>query len=174
MTKQEIKTLLDQNHLSILSFLENHDNSKWNKGPKGKWTTGQHIIHLTQSIKPLNKALSTPKFILQYKFGKANRTPRSIDQIVEKYHEKLKNPNLTVSPFSRVLPETPPATKKVIIKKFTRQKEVLVKKLARISDKKLDKYIVPHPLMGRMLLREIIMWTAYHTEHHHKQLRENY
>jgi len=56
--------------------------------------------------------------------------------------------------------------------------QVEIKKLEyktrKISDKNLDTVILPHPLMGKMIVREIIMWSAYHIEHHTKQLIENY
>ena len=40
-----------------------------------------------------------------------------------------------------------------------------------VSD--LDTYLLPHPLLGKMTIREISLWTAYHTEHHYKILKMN-
>ncbi|WP_231962837.1 DinB family protein [Polaribacter sp. KT25b] len=47
-------------------------------------------------------------------------------------------------------------------------------KTVHISEKNLDTLVLPHPLMGKMTVREIIMWTAYHTEHHTKTLQNLY
>lgn len=175
MKKQQIHNLINDKHQALIQFLNTHDDLKWNQGPEGKWTTGQHVIHLIQSTKPLNKALSVPKFILQYKFGKANRNARSYDEVVTRYLDKLaKVDGKITSPYSSKMPETPPTGKDELINELTKQKDILLKKLDKHSEKQLDKYLVPHPAMGRMILREIIMWSAYHTEHHHKSLKANY
>jgi len=175
MNKSEIAQLLDQTHNSMLEYLANHEDSKWDKGPDGKWTTGQHIVHLIQSISALNKGLKIPGLVLQYKFGKANRGPREYMTIINRYNEKLKGVEKgVVSPLSKNMPSTPPDGKQEIINRFTEEKDKLLKMLNSKSEKALDKYLIPHPLMGRMLMREIIMWTAYHTEHHQKVLKEKY
>lgn len=44
----------------------------------------------------------------------------------------------------------------------------------KISDSNLNNLVVPHPLMGKMPLREIIMWTTHHVNHHSKILQEHY
>lgn len=174
MKKHEIEELVIDKHDALFKFLMQHDDNKWDKGPEGKWTTGQHIIHLVQSAKPLNKALGIPKFILQYKFGKANRPHRTYDQIVHRYQEKLKLADGKLSPFSANMPDTPPVSKEEWIVSLQKEKDVLIKKLNKLSDKQLDKYLIPHPLMGRMIMREIIMWSAYHVEHHHEILATKY
>ena len=71
MEKDDIILKLEEKHQTLINWLQNHDNQKWQEGPENKWTTGQQALHLLQSIKPLNAALSMPKFMLKYKFGKA-------------------------------------------------------------------------------------------------------
>ena len=53
-------------------------------------------------------------------------------------------------------------------------KKLQYKTLNHWSDKQLDTYILPHPLMGKMPVREIIIWAAYHVEHHTEILQEKY
>ena len=61
---------------------------------------------------------------------------------------------------------------------LTSQMQQEYKKLAyktrKLSDKHLDTVILPHPLMGKMPIRELLMWTPYHTEHHNNTLAEHY
>jgi len=52
------------------------------------------------------------------------------------------------------------------------QQKKLQYKTNHISEKRLDTLLIPHPLMGKMTMREIIMWTAYHTEHHTKKFKK--
>ena len=83
MTKPEIINVLEQKHQTLYEWLKNHPDNLWVKGPKGKWNTGEHIVHLIQSENTLNKALSLPRFFLKYKFGTNNRDNRTYNEIVK-------------------------------------------------------------------------------------------
>lgn len=91
MDKEEIASLIDAKHSELIHWLEQQPMDAWTKGPKGKWTQGQQALHVLQSIVPLNNALSLPKFLIRYKFGKANRPIRDYDTIVNRYKERLKD-----------------------------------------------------------------------------------
>ena len=64
MEKEALIEQLEQAHLDLFDFLENQPEELWLLGPEGKWTTGQQALHLLQSIKALNDALSLPQFLL--------------------------------------------------------------------------------------------------------------
>ena len=175
MNKTEIIATTEEKFQDLIDFLEGQDDKKWELGPEGKWTTGQHIIHLIQSGKPLNKALSMPMFVLRYKFGKPNRPVRSYDEVKTKYKTKLaaaQGPIL--SPFSQNMPDTSPGGKAQIIGELKKVRDVLLKKINKISEKDMDKNLIPHPLLGRMHIREMLMWNAIHVEHHFEILEEKY
>ena len=174
MDKEAIANLIEEKHKSLFNWLENQDNENWNKGPEGKWTTGQQALHLLQSIKPLNSALSLPKFILKSKFGKYNREPRDYDSIVKRYHERLEDAKGMTYKGSQNMKVPTLKDKKYILNRLKIQNKKLQSKTKRWKDKDLDNYVLPHPLMGKMPVRELIMWTAYHVEHHTETLKENY
>ncbi|MDF1696113.1 MAG: DinB family protein [Saprospiraceae bacterium] len=174
MKKAELLEVTEQKFQNLFDFLESHDDEKWNQGPEGKWTTGQHVLHLLQGAKPLNRAMGLPMFFLWYKFGKANRGPRTYDTVEHKYKTKLAAAVNVISPFSKNMPDTPPEGKQDIIAQLSRQKDILLKKIKRISEKNMDTYLIPHPLLGRMLIREMIMWNAIHVDHHLDILKEKY
>jgi hypothetical protein len=174
MDKEAIATLLETKHQTLFNWLQQHDMDAWENGPEGKWTTGQHTLHLLQSIKPLNTALSLPKFVLKFKFGKANREVRDYDSIVARYHERLKGVQGKTYGPSKNMKVPKPSDKKYLINRLKIQNKKLQHKLNKWKDKDLDNFILPHPLMGKMPVRELIMWTAYHVEHHTKTLQENY
>ncbi|MCF6295741.1 MAG: DinB family protein [Flavobacteriaceae bacterium] len=174
MDKEIIANLLENKHQTLFSWLEQQDIERWETGPEGKWTTGQQVLHLLQSIKPLNMALSLPKFVLKFKFGKANRPVRDYDSIVQRYHERLKDVKGKTFKGSQNMKVPSIKEKQYLLNRLQVESKKLQHKTKKWSDKDLDTYILPHPLMGKMPVREIIMWTACHVEHHTQTLQEQY
>ncbi len=174
MDKEAIADLIETKHSELISWLENQPEESWIQGPAGKWTTGQQALHLLQSIKPLNDALSLPKFLLRFKFGKANRPVRDYDAIVQRYQERLEDAKGKTFKGSKNMKIPTLSDKHYILNRLQTEYKKLQYKTRKISDKNLDTVILPHPLMGKMPVREIIMWTAYHVEHHTTTLKTNY
>jgi len=175
MDKESIADLLEEKYQKLIHWLKDQDDDKWEQGPEGKWTTGQVALHLLQSIKPLNSALSLPKFVLRYKFGKANRPVRDYETVIKRYQERLKNApgGATFGPSQNMkVPKL--KDKPYLLTRLQMESKKLQYKTRKMSDKNLDTLILPHPLMGKMIVREMIMWTPYHVEHHTNQLIEKY
>jgi len=175
MHKDDIITKLEEAHQDLHTWLANPEHQeKWITGPEGKWTTGQQALHLLQSIKPLNDALSMPKFLLKFKFGKANREVRDFETVVSRYNERLKDAQGKTYKGSRNMKVPKESDKDYILNRLQIENKKLQAKTLRWKDKDLDTYILPHPLMGKMPVREIIMWTAHHVNHHTQTLKEKY
>jgi len=174
MTKEAIVQLLEEKHQNLYDWLANQSEENWMKGPKDKWTTGQHILHLSDSLEMLNKGLSYPKFILKSKFGVRNRDLRDYKTVSENYFSKLKISQEKATTFNSTLKTPSLSERSKLITKLKTAQEKLQRKTSKWKDIDLDTYLLPHPLMGRMPIREIIMWTACHTEHHTNTLKENY
>ena len=174
MDKDLIAELIEDKNNALISWISDQEDEKWIEGPKNKWTSGQHALHLLQSIKSLNDALSLPKFVLRYKFGKSNRDVRDYQTVVNRYQERLKNAKgITFGPSKNM--NVPALTEKqYLLDRLQVEGKKLQYKTRKISDKNLDTLILPHPLMGKMPIREIIMWTAHHIEHHTNTLKEKY
>lgn len=174
MDKESIATLLEEKNQALLTYLKHQQTEKWEQGPEGKWTTGQQALHLLQSIIPVNDALSIPKFLLRYKFGKANREVRSYEMIVQRYQERLRESQGVTFKASQNMKIPSINEKEYILTRLQVENKKLQYKTRKLSDKNLDTLVLPHPLMGKMPVREILMWTAYHYEHHTKTLQNNY
>lgn len=174
MDKVEIADLLEKRHQELFSWLENQPKNNWEKGPVGKWTTAQHIQHLIDSLQLVNNALSYPRFILKYKFGTCNRELRNYETIVKNYQQKLSENLDKATVFNQKLKKPTLKDREHLLTRFQIQQKKLQYKAVHISEKNLDTLVLPHPLMGKMTVREIIMWTAYHTEHHTNILQKFY
>jgi hypothetical protein len=137
--------------------------------PNGKWSAGQNLDHLIRAIKPLQVAYALPKFAIVVMFGKTNRASKTYDELVIKYKAKLAAGGRASGPF------IPPAVgfekKDELIKKYTKQKQKLITKIEKQSETDLDKYILPHPLLGKVTLREMLYFTIHHNVHHLELLK---
>ncbi|TXD45928.1 DinB family protein [Polaribacter sp. IC073] len=174
MTKEVIVDLLEEKHRTLFDWLEKQPKENWGKGPQGKWTTGQQIQHLADSLQLLNNALSYPRFFLKYKFGLCNRATRDYETVARNYQQKLEENKDIAALFNSKLKKPILKNRERLINRLQIQNKKLQYKVRKISDLNLDTLVIPHPLMGKMTLREIIMWTVHHTEHHTNILIHNY
>jgi len=111
---------------------------------------------------------------LKYKFGTNNRDNRTYNQIVQKYQDKLADNPGVVANISKKIPTIKLTDKISYVSKLEKEKIKLIKVFQKWTERDLDTFLLPHPLLGRMTIREIVIWTAYHTEHHYKILKSNY
>lgn len=137
--------------------------------PNGKWSVGQNVEHLIRSLAPVNQALLLPGFMLRMLFGKPNRKPRTYQELVDRYNQKLAAGGRASGRF------VPPAIawndKDKKIAALNREKEKMVTRLGSWSESKLDTCLLPHPLLGKLTLREMLFFSVYHIEHHLKSLQ---
>jgi hypothetical protein len=164
MKKEELSALLQRNYTQFIQLIAEISNADFCYAPEGKWSAGQQLDHLVKSVSPVNMAMGLPKFIPKLLFGTANRPSKSYEALVEKYALKLKEGGRATG---RFVPKTVTPTQK---DDLTKQLSFLVKRLCRKTEKQteeaLDIFILPHPLLGKLTLREMLYFTAYHVEHH--------
>jgi hypothetical protein len=162
--KQEIIFFLNEKSNAFTDYILALNKDWFEATPDGKWSAGQNLDHLIRSIRPLQLACSLPKFILLILFGKANRPSKNYDELVEKYKAKLAAGGRAGGPF--IPPDISFEKKSGLIKKYENQKKKLVAKIEAQNEEDLDRYILPHPLLGKLTLREMLFFTVYHIEHH--------
>jgi hypothetical protein len=131
-----------------------------------KWSAANNIEHLILSVKPLKLAFQIPKFIFLY-FGKPNRPIRTYDELVTKYLEKLSAGGRATSAFT---PTSNYQDKDLLLSYFNRMNNGFIKSLAKWKEEDLDRYLIPHPLLGKLYIREMLYFTIYHTQHHLKAI----
>jgi len=160
-------------HTNFIKTLRSLSDTEFQIKPGEKWTAGQQLEHIIKSVKPVYMAFGLPLFVLKMKFGLSNRPSISYDAFVEKYLKVLDENKDYMLP-ERFAPEEIRLSSK---EKKLRKLENLVQKLAsrlnRFSEDELDAHILPHPVMGKLTLREMLYFTIYHVHHHDKQILEN-
>ena len=159
---------LQANYQSFTNFIGKISDENFVKSTNGKWTPGQHLEHIYLSIKPLRLALSLPKFMLKLIWGKANRKSKTYEELVAKYQHKLAQGGRATA---RFVPKAVSLNQReTLLKSVLLEIASINKKLTKFTEDELDLYILPHPLLGKLTLREMMYFTIYHAEHHQKQL----
>ena len=131
---------------------------------EGKWNWEEQVVHLTKSIKPLSFGLKLPVMIFRWKFGRPNRPVRTFDEVVERYLAKL--PNLVGANPDYAPKKEAPVAKDVAMSLYKKESEKLYKAIETWDEWQLDNFLVPHPLLGKVMVREMLYFTIYHTQHH--------
>ena len=168
-SKPEILSALNEKVGAFNNFILPMNKEMFEATPGGKWSAGQNLDHLIRSIRPLQPAYGLPKFILRIMFGKTNRHSRTYDELVTKYKNKLAAGGRASGAF--IPPAIPFDKKELLLKKYEAQKQKLISKIEKQTEKELDEYILPHPLLGKVTLREMLYFTIHHNEHHLELLR---
>lgn len=172
MNKVEIKARLEESYHQFLDYTSKLSKDEYEYAPEGKWNAGEQTLHLIKSVKPVAKGLGMPKFLLKYKFGKANRPSKGYDELVEKYRSKLED-----MPYQAPAAFSPSSVNhsqgKELDNKLRKHIASINEKLAKWNEDQLDEFIVPHPLLGKITLRELFYFTIYHA-HHHQLLIKQY
>jgi hypothetical protein len=140
--------------------------------PADKWSIAQHLQHLLISTKTTTAAYALPKFLVRLFGGKPNRPSRPYPALVEKYRQKLA---AGAKAQGRYVPKhiKPSTNKEEFINNWRQFTTIYLQALRKNwSDEQLDKYIVTHPVLGKITLRELCYFTIYHTEHHLNIVRQ--
>jgi hypothetical protein len=151
-------------HSDLIDQISELDEAELIFHPPGKWSAIQHLAHIHMSVRMLQRALMLPPFVIQAKYGLSNREGRSYEGLVNRYKERLAEGGKAGSPFSPQ--DISPTKLKSISNKLRRQVHLLSYRYMKLSEDKLDTYILPHPLLGKLTLREMAYFTIYHAQHH--------
>lgn len=166
MNKSEIQKVLHQNYTSFVDSVKNMSEGEAMKSAEGKWSPARLLDHLIKSVRPVKLAFSLPTFILSLFFGRANRPSRNYAELIDRYHSKLASGGKASRPFiPDQINELSP-----LYRKMERSIHTLNRLIDNFSEADLDRLILPHPLLGKLTLREMLYFTAYHAQHHGNQI----
>lgn len=168
MTKQQLIDNFIKNHLKVVHYVDDLDNQRFIYSYKNKWTAGQQLKHILLTVMPFPKVLLSKEFILE-KFGKITRSTWDYETVLENYLKtNLKAPEQFLPEYEVKLDE-----KNQIISDINKNLDSIKKLLNNYSEEELDKLILPHPLLGKLTIREMFYLMTYHPLHHLKQIKMN-
>lgn len=172
MDRATISAALQTNHVAFIACIHKLPAGQWNASHNGKWSPAQQLDHILRSVGPVHMAMGLPKWFLRLAFGKPNRAARSYDALVQRYQEKLATGGRAPKGF------VPPAIPKRSVQEMSADLQKLIGSLERRvhswSDKDLDTVLLPHPLLGKLTIREMLLFTIYHVQHHQRSVERDY
>jgi hypothetical protein len=172
MDRTAIIASLQTNHEAFIACIHTLPTGQWNASHEGKWSPAQQLDHILRSVGPVNMAMGLPKWFLRMAFGKPNRVARTYDALVQRYSEKLVAGGRASGRF--VPPATPTRSVERMSTDLRKLVNALNKRVATWSEKDLDTVLLPHPLLGKLTMREMLYFTAYHAQHHQRLVERDY
>jgi hypothetical protein len=167
MKKQELIKTFFNNHQEMIDHVNSLTDEQFTYSYNGKWTAGQQFNHVYLTLLPFPKILPSKDFILQ-KFGKINRPVWSYDTVIENYFKTSRQAPERFLPGQVSLEQK--ATLTVDIQNILQTIQNL---LEQYTEEELDSFVLPHPLLGNLTIREMFYLMTYHATHHLKQVVEN-
>lgn len=175
MKKESIIKELNISFDKMIAFIKKHDDNKFSEVfIENKWTVGQHVEHLIMTTGLINKAMKMPKLALRYKFGICNRDERNFQELVDKYSSKLEvvDTRKFAKKFApRFLSNS---EKEETLERLDNERHKMIATTLKWSERNLSKYVLPHPLLGKMTIREFLYFSILHTDHHRNVLKNKY
>jgi hypothetical protein len=166
LNKEEIIKQLHSATEEFTGYCSGIDTHSFFRQPVKKWSVAQNVKHLIISANTTRLAFLLPKFVVRLYAGKPNRPSRSYDELVNKYKTKLAQGGKASGQFIPAVISLK-AGKENMLDAFTKSMNRLTGNIEKKwTDDQLDNYIAPHPLLGKITLRELCYFTIYHTYHH--------
>ena len=166
-TRDEILVAFERQESESSAYWSAFDTASFFRPIGASWSPADTVRHLTKSNRPVVKALGTPKLVLRFTFGKSARPSVSFEELRTRYQGLLaaggKAGRFAPSPRTESDPE---AWRQNILQTYAQVLRDLRAAIGRWPEKKLDQLQLPHPLLGKLTIREMLFFTLYHQRHH--------
>jgi hypothetical protein len=134
------------------------------------WTPAEHLEHLNVSVGAVARGLAIPRWLLLLRFGPARRPSRRYTAIRETYRATLaaggRASGIYVPPRQALAATDVGGRRTEILARWGRVNARLRTALASWGETGLERIRLPHPLLGKLTTREMLLFTLYHNQHH--------
>ncbi len=168
-TKEEIIASLIQANQDAERFFSAIPGERFFQQAGGEWSPAENLEHLVRSVQPLAQALRLPKLLQRILFGTAPAPSRSYETVREAYLGRLA---AGAQAAGRYLPARfdpsidVDAAKRQRLSQWSQTAASLAAGLKSWDERDLDRYVLPHPFLGKLTVREMLFFTIYHNMHH--------
>lgn len=171
MNKSELLSGLNDSNQRVISWFAGIPANTFFQREGEVWSASDNLDHLIKSHKPIAMALKLPKFTLRAMFGSADQPSRSYEAVCGVYKDTLVAGGVASGRFlpNRQLSEKPEVARTELLNRFSNVSADLVSVAEKWNEEDLDGYLLPHPLIGKLTIREMLYFTIYHNLRHASQ-----
>jgi len=170
-TKTELITTLKDSNQRVINWFTEIPADEFFHREGEVWSASDNMDHLIKSHKPIAMALKLPKITLRGMFGKPNQPSRNYETICQVYRDEIAKGGVASGKFlpDQQSPENPEEIKSDLLNRFSKANSDLVSVAEKWNEDELDGYFLPHPLLGKLTIREMLYFTIYHNLRHASQ-----
>lgn len=168
-TGEEIAGELRRLHAESVRYWSAYEIATFFRRPKPDvWAPADQVRHLTKSIRAVTKGATMPRPVLFLLFGLAGQPSRRIEGLKAHYRQALGRGGKAGRFAPRALEpaEQSVAGRSRLMAQHAEAVESLASAVERWSERALDRYRLPHPLLGKLTVREMMLFTVLHNVHH--------
>ena len=162
--------------VSALRQLERDSTAYWNALPLDEflaplgtgWSPEENVRHLTTSVNGVARAMRLPRVVPRLLFGLARTASRTFGEMRAAYHQVLRAGGRA----GRYAPTRVEITgdrehyRRHLMQRHQKAVADLCSCVLEWDESALDRYRFPHPLLGKLTVREMLLFTLYHNQHH--------
>lgn len=169
----EIQEALAHNHRFVAEDFAAIAGAQFYAHPPQVWSPAENLAHLCKTVRAATLAFRVPARLSGLIWGSAESS-RSYAELVTSYKAVLDGGVVSPAAYVAELDEVPQdeaAAKQDLLQRWQQAAGKLEAALANWHDEDLDKAKVPHPVLGKLTLRELLFFTLYHNLHHVNDVR---
>lgn len=167
--RDEITTEFQNLYEQSVLFWEAFDTATFVTPYGTAWSPADHIRHLNRSMRALTRGLSLSKWKLWLRFGRTRRPSRTFVEVRDTYLNGLPGFSGRPNPY----PPRPvemtngaQAWRGEVMLEHKAAVQNLLRAIAQWNERSLNRYQLPHPLLGKLTVREMLFFVLYHNWHH--------
>ncbi len=140
------------------------------------WSPADNVRHLTKSVRAVTRGLQAPKLLLLLRFGRPGHPSRTFEEVRDLYRARLAKGASAgrFAPSGRPPSDVPEAAREEIMAFHADAVGSLCRAIGRWSERSLDRRQLPHPLLGPLTVREMLLFSLYHNQHHVDTVRRRH
>jgi len=164
MDKVTIIKSLEENVIQFNEFVSKLKKDDFEINVNERCSAGQDLVHLIKVLRIVNIGFTLPKPILRLMYGINKNENRSFEHLQQLYKNALRGG--AKAPTIYIPKPVAYQEKDNLIQKHESLNKSFIDKLNNHTQFELDSYRLPHPILGKITLGELAIFTSFHTSHH--------
>lgn len=170
-TREQILEAIVEAEAAVASFFGSLTTEELVLRESDRWTAAEHLVHLNTSVSAVARGLAAPRLLLRLCYGRGAGASRSYSEIRDMYRGRLAEGEGASGAFvppreEAASPELVEQRRAALLARWQRVNARLRAALEPWEERQLDRIRMPHPILGLLTTREMLLFTLYHDGHH--------